>query len=399
VNAVSLRGVGKRFTTYSDAPLLVTAALRARSRRGELWALRDVDLEVPAGQRLGIIGRNGAGKSTLLQLLAGVTAPTTGTVAVRGRVAPLISVGVGFHPELTGRENVYVNGTVLGLTRAQIDARFDDIVAFAEIEDFLDTPVKFYSSGMYVRLGFAVAVQAEPDFLVVDEVLSVGDLPFQMKCADRMAELASSGATVVVVSHDLGAVRSLCERALLVEGGRLVADGPPVEVIGRYHDHLSRPDGVTTGPDDVALVDGLRLLGPSGDPTTTVEAGSEVTLSYDVVFPDGASAVVHGVSVLTERGEPVYSDSTLWSPVAEVPPGGSTTCQVRMTAALPTGSYMVVAGVQAGGYSGAPGRRLGSGAGARTASSAPLRFYVAGRDTVSGRADLHGRFTVDRPPG
>lgn len=390
-----MRGVGKRFTTYADAPLLVTAALRTRSRRGELWALRDVDLEVEPGERLGIIGRNGAGKSTLLQLLAGVTAPTEGVVAVAGRVAPLISVGVGFHPELTGRENVYVNGTVLGMTRRQIDARFDAIVDFAEIEEFLDTPVKFYSSGMYVRLGFAVAVQAEPDVLVVDEVLAVGDLPFQMKCADRMAQVAEGGATVVVVSHDLGAVRALCERAVLVQGGRVLADGPTVQVIGRYHEELagspSQQDALDR--DHPTRVEQVRLL-VDGREATTVPSGKEVTLTYEVVFERGATAVVHGVSVLTESGDPVYSDSTLWTPVDEVTPGGRTRCEVRLQAALPTGSYLAVAGVQTGGYGGAPGGRVGTASGARTASSTPLLFYVAGRDTVAGRADLQGRFTV-----
>jgi ABC-type polysaccharide/polyol phosphate transport system ATPase subunit len=393
VSAIRLRGVGKRFTTYADAPLLVTAAWRARSRRGELWALRDVDLDVQPGERLGIIGRNGAGKSTLLQLLAGVTAPTEGVVSVAGRVAPLISVGVGFHPELTGRENVYVNGTVLGMTRAQIDARFDEIVDFAEIEEFLDTPVKFYSSGMYVRLGFAVAVQADPDVLVVDEVLSVGDLPFQMKCADRMAQVAAQGATVVVVSHDLGAVRALCDRALLVQGGRVVADGPTVDVIGRYHQELSSTPvgGDSDGPTEVS---GPLLVGADGEPTTSVRAGDEVRFTYDVAFREAATAVVHGISILTEGGEPVYSDSTLWTPVPDVGAGGTTRCEVRLTASLPTGSYLAVAGVQTGSYGGAPGARLGTAAGGRTASSAPTLFYVVGRDTVAGRADLQGRFTV-----
>jgi ABC-2 type transport system ATP-binding protein len=392
--AISLRGAGKRFVKYDDAPLLVTAALRARSRRSELWALRDVDLEVPRGERLGVVGRNGAGKSTLLQLLAGITAPTEGVVAVAGRVAPLISVGVGFHPELTGRENVYVNGTVLGMTRAQIDVRFDDIVGFAEIADFLDTPVKFYSSGMYVRLGFAVAVHAEPDVLVVDEVLAVGDLPFQMKCADRMARVADAGATVVVVSHDLGAVRTLCDRALLVEHGRVVADGTPVEVIARYHESLSRTRVADSDGDPDARVEAVALLDGDGRPTTSVRAGADVAFCYDVVFGAGATAVVHGISVLTEAGEPVYSDSTLWTPVAEVAAGGRTRCTVRLTAALPTGSYLAVAGVQTGGYGGAPGERVGTASGARTASSAPLLFYVDGRDTVAGRADLQGRFDV-----
>jgi ABC-type polysaccharide/polyol phosphate transport system ATPase subunit len=393
VSAISLRGVGKRFVKHEDAPLLLTSALRARSRKSELWALRDVDLEVQAGERLGIIGRNGAGKSTLLQLLAGVTAPTEGVVRVRGRVAPLISVGVGFHPELTGRENVYVNGTVLGMTRARIDARFEEIVDFAEVHDFLDTPVKFYSSGMYVRLGFAVAVQAEPDILVVDEVLAVGDLSFQMKCADRMTEVAAGGATVVLVSHNLDAVRSLCDRALLVDGGRVTADGPVVDVISRYHEALGQGlRAMTEG--GACTVRDLQVLGPDGAPTTTVCAGQEVVVAFDVDVHEPMQAVTHGITVLTEGGEPVYSDSTLWSPIADVAAGTSTHCEVRLRASLPTGGYLVLGGVATGTYAGAPGARVGGVSNGRTFGSAPLLVYVVGRDTVAGRADLQGRFTV-----
>ena len=391
--AISLRGVGKRFTKQEDAPLLLTSALRARSRSSDLWALRGVDLEVQRGERLGVIGRNGAGKSTLLQLLAGVTAPTEGVVRVSGRVAPLISVGVGFHPELTGRENVYVNGTVLGMTRRQIDARFDDIVDFAEVADFLDTPVKFYSSGMYVRLGFAVAVQADPEVLVVDEVLAVGDLAFQMKCADRMAEVAAAGATVVVVSHNLDAVRALCDRALLVDGGRLAADGPVVDVIARYHEVIGR-GRLEPSQDGPCTVRDLRLLSADGTPTTTVQAGDEVVVAFDVDFAEDAHAVTHGITVLTEDGDPVYSDSTLWTPVPDVAAGGTTRCEVRLRASLPTGGYLVQGGVVTGAYAGDPSARVGSATERRLFGAGPLLFYVVGRDTVAGRADLGGSFTV-----
>ena len=397
--AISLAGVGKRYVKYDDAPLLVTAALRARSRRSTLWALRGVDLEIGAGERVGVIGRNGAGKSTLLQLLAGVTAPTEGVVRVSGRVAPLISVGVGFHPELTGRENVYVNGMVLGLTRPQIERKFDEIVAFAEIEEFLDTPVKFYSSGMYVRLGFAVAVQAEPDVLVVDEVLAVGDLAFQMKCADRMNEIADAGTTVVVVSHNLNAIRTLCPRALLVDSGQVVADGPTVQVIGSYHGVLSRSSTTTVTPDDTgaARVTSFALLDSAGVPTSTLAAGDDATFVMDTTYPTGATSVVHGITVLTEDGDPVYSDSTRWTPIASVAPGGTTRCEIRLHADLPTGSYLAVGGVEVDAYGGSPGARsgfAGAGAGARISGSEPLLFYVTGRDTVAGRADLRGTFTV-----
>ncbi|MGH9084268.1 MAG: ABC transporter ATP-binding protein, partial [Acidimicrobiales bacterium] len=210
---IELRGAGKQYTKYEDAPMLLNRILSYRpgqTRRSKLWAIRGVDLQVEAGETVGVIGRNGSGKSTMLRMLAGVTAPSEGMVAARGRVAPLIAVGVGFHPELTGRENIYVNGTILGLARAEIERKLDDILSFAEIDDFIDTPVKFYSSGMFVRLGFAVAVAARPDILLIDEVLAVGDYAFQAKCYERMDEMRAEGATVLVVSHNLNVVRNLC---------------------------------------------------------------------------------------------------------------------------------------------------------------------------------------------
>ena len=215
VPAVRLSGVSKRYVKFDDVPLLVTRLrFRAKNKRTHLWALRDVDLEVGPGETVGVIGRNGFGKSTMLRILAGVTAPTTGVVSVAGRVAPLISVGVGFHPELTGRENVYVNGTILGMSRKDIDRRFDDIVEFSEVGDFIDTPVKFYSSGMFVRLGFSVAVASSPDVLLLDEVLAVGDFAFQQKCFERIGEIQKQGTIVLMVSHNIDAVRRLCSRVL-----------------------------------------------------------------------------------------------------------------------------------------------------------------------------------------
>jgi lipopolysaccharide transport system ATP-binding protein len=201
----------------------------------EFWALRDVSFEVKQGEVLGIIGRNGAGKSTLLKILSRVTEPTGGRVTLHGRVASLLEVGTGFHPELTGRENIYLNGAILGMSRAEIERKFDEIVAFAEIEKFLDTPVKRYSSGMYVRLAFAVAAHLEPEILIVDEVLAVGDAEFQKKCLGKMNEVSRrQGRTVLFVSHNMVAVGSLCQRALLISKGRLVADGPVAAIVTDY---------------------------------------------------------------------------------------------------------------------------------------------------------------------
>ncbi|HVT77699.1 MAG TPA: ABC transporter ATP-binding protein, partial [Acidimicrobiales bacterium] len=236
---ISLADAGKRYTKFEDAPMLVSALrFRARTTRSHLWAVRHVDLDVAPGECVGVIGRNGSGKSTLLQMLAGVTAPSEGRVSVRGKVAPLISVGVGFHPELTGRENVYVNAAILGLSRAEVDARLDDIIDFADVTGFVDTPVKFYSSGMFVRLGFAVAINVNPQVLLIDEVLAVGDLAFQMKCFDKMAEIRDSGATVVVVSHNLNAVRRMCDHTMVLHNGAQRFYGATADAISLYHQLL-----------------------------------------------------------------------------------------------------------------------------------------------------------------
>lgn len=209
----------------------------APRKNEEFWALQDVSFEVKRGEALGIIGRNGAGKSTLLKLLSRITEPSDGKARIRGRVASLLEVGTGFHPELTGRENIFLNGAILGMTKAEIEMKFDEIVAFAEIEKFLDTPVKRYSSGMYVRLAFAVAAHLEPEILVVDEVLAVGDAGFQRKCMDHMKRLARSGITILLVSHNLFAIKSMCRRVLVLSAGRRQFDGTAAEGIEIYEEN------------------------------------------------------------------------------------------------------------------------------------------------------------------
>jgi lipopolysaccharide transport system ATP-binding protein len=200
----------------------------------DVWALKDVNFEIKRGEAVGIIGRNGAGKSTLLKILSRITEPTTGRVAIKGRVASLLEVGTGFHPELTGRENIYLNGTILGMTRAEIKRKFDEIVAFAEVDKFLDTPVKRYSSGMYVRLAFAVAAFMESEILIIDEVLAVGDTIFQKKCIDKMTDASGQGKTVLFVSHNFSAINALCNNAILLKKGELIFSGNVEETIGTY---------------------------------------------------------------------------------------------------------------------------------------------------------------------
>lgn len=217
-----------------DAMADIFSRSRSKAGENELWALRDVSFEVADGETLGIIGHNGAGKSTLLKILSRITKPTGGRAVIRGRVGSLLEVGTGFHNELTGRENIYLNGAILGMKHAEIDKKFDEIVAFSEIEKFLDTPVKHYSSGMYMRLAFAVAAHLEPEILIVDEVLAVGDAAFQKKCLTKMRDVSQSGRTVLFVSHDMSSVSRICDRAIALSRGEIIRDGPATEVVREY---------------------------------------------------------------------------------------------------------------------------------------------------------------------
>jgi ABC-type polysaccharide/polyol phosphate transport system ATPase subunit len=244
---ISVQSVGKEY--------------RLGPRRGTstLWALRDVSLDVPRGSSVGIIGRNGAGKSTLFKLLAGITAPTTGRIVLNGRLAALIEVGSGFHPELTGRENVFLSGSLLGMTRREIAGKLDRIVEFAGVRRFIDTPVKRYSSGMYVRLGFAIAAHLEPHILLVDEVLAVGDAEFQARCLQRIQELRAQGTTCLFISHDLTAIERLCDRAVLLEGGEIAETGTPTDVVAAYHRRMIADANAPGEPVAVALKSGVTL--------------------------------------------------------------------------------------------------------------------------------------------
>jgi lipopolysaccharide transport system ATP-binding protein len=259
-----------------------------------IWALKDVDFEIKHGEVVGIIGRNGAGKSTLLKILSKITEPTKGYADLYGRVGSLLEVGTGFHPELTGRENIYLNGAILGMARNEIQRKFDQIVAFAEIEKFIDTPVKHYSSGMYVRLAFSVAAHLEPEILLVDEVLAVGDVAFQRKCLGRMDEIGSEGRTVLFVSHNMAIMQSLCEKGMLIEQGTITADGIIDNVIENYLlslevqsdlDIQKRTD--RRGKGDVRLV-GVEIIGRNEDSSSVLKTGLPVKfiLHVDRLLPD-----------------------------------------------------------------------------------------------------------------
>jgi lipopolysaccharide transport system ATP-binding protein len=334
------------------------APLRALWRRAAnadetFWALNDVSFEVAPGEALGVIGRNGAGKSTLLKILSRITKPTRGRVEIRGRVGSLLEVGTGFHPELTGRENVYLNGAILGMTREEIRRKFDEIVAFAEVEKFLDTPVKHYSSGMYVRLAFAVAAHLEPEVLIVDEVLAVGDAAFQKKCLGKMNEVAHAGRTVLFVSHDLNAVNSLCTRAVLLHEGAIIREGSPRDVTTYYLDRSNKLYSPVTwaslagvGTDEVELVS--ARVEQRGEPTGAVSCREpfDVRIEYEIKREVRGSRFFF---ILRDaRGELIFttSDYDVMTPAAaERAPGRYASRFTVPGGLLKTGSYYGTVGV------------------------------------------------------
>ena len=243
---------------------------------GRIWALKDVSFEVGSGEAVGIIGRNGAGKSTMLKILSRITEPTTGKAWIQGRVGSLLEVGTGFHPELTGIENVYLNGAILGMKRAEIARKFDQIISFAGVEKFVDTPVKHYSSGMYLRLAFAVAAHLEPQILLIDEVLAVGDLEFQRRCLGKMGEVARQGRTVLFVSHNMSAVRALCSRSIWLEGGEVAADGDSDSVVASYIARMSDTERFWSNPDSGFNLNRVALKNGHGVETSTFRPGDDL---------------------------------------------------------------------------------------------------------------------------
>jgi homopolymeric O-antigen transport system ATP-binding protein len=322
--AISVRDLGKQYRiggrqerheTFMSA---LTAGLASPFRRLKrigkpvpeeqiFWALRNISFELNRGEVLGIIGRNGAGKSTLLKLLSRITEPTEGRMEIHGRLGSLLEVGTGFHPELTGRENIFLNGTILGMKRREVSRKFDEIVDFSGIEQFLDTPVKRYSSGMYVRLAFAVAAHLEPEILVVDEVLAVGDLEFQKKCLGKMSEVAGEGRTILFVSHSMGAIKTLCTRAMLIHGGASVASGSVEETVAAYL-NLNSPiqehgmisdDAHRIGTGD-ALLRRVELRDCTGQPIEQLMLGQRFKIAtiFDVLRPIEDGVIEIGISTL-----------------------------------------------------------------------------------------------------
>jgi len=311
----------------------------------EVWALRDVSFEVLRGEAVGIIGRNGAGKSTLLKLLSRITEPTAGRATIRGRVASLLEVGTGFHPELTGRENIYLNGTILGMTRAEIKRKFDEIVAFAEIEQYLDTPVKRYSSGMYVRLAFSVAAHLEPEILVVDEVLAVGDAQFQKKCLGKMGDVAKEGRTVLFVSHNMAAIENLCSRALVLERGLVRFAGTQTDAIAEYQRSLeggsiplhNRADRRGSGEVRVTAITFRNLDGQTID---SVACGQDFDIVFHFERTPGfrSNQVVASFIVKTQWDVPVFlhHNRMTGTTFSELPERGAFVCRIRRLPLTPS---------------------------------------------------------------
>ncbi len=319
---------------------------RRRKDIEEFWALKDVSFEVKEGERIGIIGRNGAGKSTLLKILSRITEPTTGRVSIKGGVASLLEVGTGFHPELTGRENIFLNGAILGMTRQEIKRKFDEIVDFAEVEKFLDTPVKHFSSGMYVRLAFAVAAHLEPEILVVDEVLAVGDAQFQKKCLGKMGEVAQEGRTVLFVSHNMAAISSLCGRCVLLHKGKIKKIGEVSSVVSDYlqgNNNLSTSDSLINHPNCAKGFKQLLTRFMLQTDNEVVYYGKPLVFRIGYNFPEVITVPQFCVSFYNENGVTVFtliSDYQTNSIPSSLQGEGEIICRIKSVPLLP-GNYFV----------------------------------------------------------
>ncbi len=316
--AVEVAGVSKRFRLYHERNQSLKAAFMRgrRAKYDEFWALKDVSLEVPTGKTYGLIGHNGSGKSTLLKCMAGILVPDKGSLQTHGKVSALLELGAGFHPELSGRDNVYLNGSILGMSKKQIDAQFDQIVDFAGLEQFIDTPVKNYSSGMYVRLGFSVAINVDPEVLMVDEVLAVGDEAFQRKCMEKFKQFRDEGRTVVIVSHALGTMRTMCDEVAWLDHGQLVGIGKPSELVDEYVGASHEDRTEDTGPghgrrwgSGELQVTEVELLG-SGRHVSRVATGEQVTFRLHYRATQTIEEPVFGIALHTLDGQHVTGPNT-----------------------------------------------------------------------------------------
>lgn len=353
-NAIEVEGLSKRYFLGEDHAGTrnlresVIAGLRrtgrTRTARAEVWSLRDVSFEVPEGSAIGVIGRNGAGKSTLLKVLTRITEPTTGVARTRGRVGSLLEVGTGFHPELTGRENVFLNGAILGMGWRAIERRFGEIVEFAGVERFLDTPVKRYSSGMYLRLAFSVAAHLDADILLVDEVLAVGDAEFQRKCLGLMGSVERGGRTVVFVSHNLEAIARLCPSCVWLDQGRVVEVGPATEVIDRYlAAGVQRMDRATFDdvPQQAAALRSAGVVNAAGQSTSVLRRDEPFTIEVEISVRESVPGLNLAVSVESLRGVRVLDESLFDHDPSSLQHVGDHLVRLTIPPILSTGDYVV----------------------------------------------------------
>ncbi len=375
--AIRIRGLSKVYPIYARPVDRLKEMILRRSFHGEFQALRDIGLDVPRGATVGVIGHNGSGKSTLLAIVAGVLAPTTGEVEVNGRVSALLELGAGFNPEFSGRDNVMLGGAVMGFTREEMAARFEAIARFAEIGAFIEQPVKTYSSGMYVRLAFALAIHVDPDILLVDEALAVGDAVFQHRCMRMIRELKDRGVTILFVSHDTGTVKALCDHAVLLDHGRVVEAGDPEAVVNRYHglvaaqiaeapyevDALPAVAGAAVVPSSnpgfgaaagffrhgtgTARFTDVQLLEPAGRPTLAVDTGTPITIRAHLHFAEAHEQVVVGFYVKDRLGTELVGSNTAEEGAAlpSFAPGQRASVDFGFRAALKPGHYSVTVAV------------------------------------------------------
>lgn len=373
---ISLKNVSKGFKRYAKpVDRLKELLLPRKSRADVFWALQDIHLDIFKGETIGIVGQNGAGKSTLLQLITKTLTPTTGEIGVHGRISALLELGSGFNPEFTGRQNVFFNGRILGLTQAEIEAKFDEIIAFADIGDFIDQPVKTYSSGMFVRLAFAVAVNTNPDILIVDEALAVGDIFFQQKCFERLRQMKESGVTLLFVSHDSSAVCKLCQRAILIEHGRIVLDALPRQVVDLYQAKFLQQQDVepklteisvspsastSTGDDaastvsltsEAATIQFVRFLDEDDQEIYSITSDAPLQLSIGILFREDVDDPHVGFKIRTRMGEVMFESNTfcMGRTIGTVSAGTLLNVRFRFDVPLAPQDYTITTGVASGG--------------------------------------------------
>ena len=351
---LELKGVSKKYRIRHETENVsfVRKLLSMRKRREDFWALKDISFNVHKGEALGIIGHNGAGKSTILKLLSRITTPSAGELKISGRLSALIEVGSGFHPELTGRENIYLNGSILGMLRREITEKIDSIINFAELRQFIDTPVKRYSSGMYVRLGFSIAAHLDPDILLLDEVLAVGDAAFQQKCIERVLELKKTGRTIVFISHDLRAVQKLCDRTILLKKGQIEADGDTAETIALYKSSSQQLPAQATGdvgqqPTGEGVVTSLTFYDEDGSASLSFETGKplKAVLNYRVYQP--LRDIIFEVQFFSQAGRlcSFFTSETIGNPVNLEPGQGSMVFDCSSLGLAP-GVYFIDTGIR-----------------------------------------------------